>query len=226
MCKDRDAFLSFHKLSHPIDIELGDDTIVTAKYHGLVSIQGFKTTALYTPTFRHSLLSITQFELAGYKTTIQDGVCHIQLPTSTTSTISGRRIGRIYLVSQAGAGTALTATVPPAIPITESKLWHQRMAHLHPVAMQSLLQGYTHDNQQCDVCIQAKHKRKIIRIPVKRTSTPFELIHSDLCGPFNQPSKGGNRYFIVFIDDYTRYPTVYLLKDKRSETCTNAFQHF
>ena len=84
MCKDRDAFLSFHKLSFPIDIELGDDTIVTAKYHGLVSIQGFKTTALYTPTFRHSLLSITQFELAGYKTTIQDGVCRIQLPTCDT----------------------------------------------------------------------------------------------------------------------------------------------
>ena len=31
----------------------------------------------------------------------------------------------------------------------------------------------------CDVCIQGEHKQKFIRTKVKRTTTPFELVHAD-----------------------------------------------
>ena len=40
------------------------------------------------------------------------------------------------------------------------------------------------------------------------------LIHTDVCGPMRNESFGGSRYFITFIDDYSRYSTVYILKRK------------
>jgi hypothetical protein len=78
----------------------------------------------------------------------------------------------------------------------------------------------------CTVCIQAKHKQKFIRVKVKRTTKPFELVHSDACGPFSTPTFGGNKHFILFVDDYTRFTFVWMLPDKKSETCTTAYKAF
>ena len=42
----------------------------------------------------------------------------------------------------------------------------------------------------------------------------MELIHTDVCGPMRTPSHGNNRYFILFIDDFSRMTWVYFLKEK------------
>lgn len=39
-------------------------------------------------------------------------------------------------------------------------------------------------------------------------------MHSDICGPFNPTSNGNKRYFITFIDDYSRKTWVYFLQEK------------
>lgn len=42
----------------------------------------------------------------------------------------------------------------------------------------------------------------------------LELIHSDVCGPMQTTSPSGKRYVLTFIDDFSRYTVVYLLKEK------------
>ena len=39
-------------------------------------------------------------------------------------------------------------------------------------------------------------------------------MHSDVCTVDNVLSRGGNRYFITFIDDYSKFCYVYLMKHK------------
>jgi hypothetical protein len=39
-------------------------------------------------------------------------------------------------------------------------------------------------------------------------------VHSDVAGPMRTPSLGGARYFVLFIDDYTRFTAVFTLKHK------------
>ena len=36
--------------------------------------------------------------------------------------------------------------------VSESRLWHRRLAHLHPTAMRLLIDALTHEGMQCDVC--------------------------------------------------------------------------
>ena len=56
---------------------------------------------------------------------------------------------------------------------------------------------------------------------VVRNTKLLELIHSDL-GEFEGIlTRGGNRYIITFIDDFSKYTTISLLKNK-----SDAFKKF
>jgi hypothetical protein len=135
-----------------------------------------------------------------------------------------KRRRRIVQAPKESTSAATSQSTP--LSVEESRRWHRRLAHLHPAAMRSLIDGLSHDDQKCEVCIKAKQKRKIVRIPVKPTTTPYELVHSDVCGAFETTSLGGKRYFMVFVDDFSRYTEVFLLADKKAETCTAAFQQY
>ena len=63
-------------------------------------------------------------------------------------------------------------------------------------------------------CIKGKQTRHNKRTKATRSTQLLELIHTDVCGPFDTPSFGGEKYFITFIDDFSRYGYIYLLKEK------------
>jgi hypothetical protein len=56
------------------------------------------------------------------------------------------------------------------------------------------------------------------------TTKPLEIIHADVCGPMRTTCLNGERYFLLFVDDFTRMTWLFLLKNK-SETF-NCFQVF
>ena len=57
-----------------------------------------------------------------------------------------------------------------------------------------------------------------------RAKDILKIIHSDICGPYNQMARGRFYYFITFIDDLSRYRHLYLMKYK-SESFEN-FKEF
>lgn len=70
----------------------------------------------------------------------------------------------------------------------------------------------------CEICLQGKMARSSFpKSSRKKSKAVLDLVHSDLCGPMNTVTPGGRRYFLTFIDDFSRYSTVYLLREK-SET--------
>jgi hypothetical protein len=77
----------------------------------------------------------------------------------------------------------------------------------------------------CETCIHTKQQQKVIRTKASRTTTPFELVHSDLCGPMKR-SIGGSQYYIIYIDDCTRYTEVYFLITKTAEEVSAKFRHY
>ena len=62
--------------------------------------------------------------------------------------------------------------------------------------------------------MQSKQPRKPHKAAEARNLAPLELVHSDLCEMNSELTKGGKRYFMIFIDDCTRFCYVYLLKTK------------
>jgi transposase InsO family protein len=67
----------------------------------------------------------------------------------------------------------------------------------------------------CETCIEGKHQRTSFpKDEASRASKLLELMHSDVCEPMKTTSCGGARYFVTFIDDFSRKTHVYLLKAK------------
>ena len=67
--------------------------------------------------------------------------------------------------------------------------------------------------EKCEICSMTKITRKFYK-SVERDSELLELIHSDICEFEGILTRGGNRYFITFIDDFSKYSYVYLMKNK------------
>lgn len=59
---------------------------------------------------------------------------------------------------------------------------------------------------------------------VEIKSNLLDLVHFDLCEFNGMLTRGGNRYFITFIDDCSRFTHVYLIKHK--DEAFNAFKNY
>ena len=99
-------------------------------------------------------------------------------------------------------------------------LWHKRLGHISKERMTRLIKKELlppldfSDLDVCIECIKGKQTKHITKKPATRSSQLLELIHTDICGPFDAPSWSGEKYFITFIDDYSRYGYTYILHDK------------
>ena len=67
----------------------------------------------------------------------------------------------------------------------------------------------------CEGCVEGKMQRKPYKaVGEIRSSRRLELVHSDVCGPMNTESIGGKRYFVTFIDNFSRCCRVYFMRQK------------
>ena len=46
------------------------------------------------------------------------------------------------------------------------------------------------------------------------STSPLQLVHSDVWGPVRVTSTLGYKYYVIFIDDFTRFTWLFLLKHK------------
>lgn len=101
--------------------------------------------------------------------------------------------------------------------------WHDRYGHisfdaLWRMSKQDMVCGMPeleHADQLCDVCITTKQRRT--PFPKKttfRADHPLELVHGDVYGTITPATLGGRRYFLLLIDDHTRYMWVVLMSGK------------
>ena len=70
-----------------------------------------------------------------------------------------------------------------------------------------------HEFEKCVCCSQAKIT-KTSHKSVTRITEPLESIHYDLCEFDDTLTRNSKRYVITFIDDYSDYTFIYLLKNK------------
>jgi transposase InsO family protein len=66
----------------------------------------------------------------------------------------------------------------------------------------------------CPVCPLAKQSRLPFSPSVISSTKPFEKIHCDIWGRYRHPSISGAYYFLIVVDDYTRFTWIFLMRHK------------
>jgi len=101
-------------------------------------------------------------------------------------------------------------------------LWHKRLGHaslslLNKLVSKDLVVDLPsikyNDGKVCDACARGKHVRNSFKLKnCVSTTRPLEMLHVDLCGPMRIMSRGGKKYVLVVVDDYSRFAwTLFLL---------------
>lgn len=91
------------------------------------------------------------------------------------------------------------------------------MGHIGVKGLHSVVNGLPFDDSShpfCEVCARANIRRSPFPALAKNRATRLlERIHCDICGPL-PPSYGNFSYFILFIDCYSRFITLSLMKSR------------
>lgn len=183
----------------------------------------------YIPSLCNNILSLGQFSEEGNRVVMHGEYLWVYDKGEKLLMKVKRSCNRLYkiLVETVDSKCLMSKTDE------EAWLWHTRLGHvnfqaLNLMSRNSMVEGVPKVIQPkdlCPGCMMSKQSRKSFPAQSRfRASHALELIHGDLCGPITPETSGGNRYFLLLVDDYSRAMWAYLLKTK--DEAFEAFKKF
>lgn len=225
MCKNRELFKSLKMVPHT-SVTMGDGNALSSRGVGdvefMLKLPNGKSKncvmqgVLFVPGLAYNLFSVAKAGKKGKVTVFKDATCEILDGKKVVA--SGSRVGNLYFLDCDSRQRALAASDGSEM------LWHRKYGHLGQDSLKKLVhkdmvEGLEYDPSNdigfCEACVHGKHHRaKFPKEGGKRAKKILGLVHSDVCGKIGTESNGGAKYFVTFIDDFTRYTWVYALRSK------------
>jgi len=132
---------------------------------------------------------------------------------------TGRRDGGLYVLER--GNSAFISVLKNKSLHASYDLWHARLGHVnHSILALLNKKGQLHlisllpSPKLCDTCQLAKNHRLPYTRNEHKSSNVLDLIHCDIWGPSPVKSNLGHNYYVLFIDDYSRFTWLYPLKLK------------
>jgi hypothetical protein len=226
MDKDKAIFSSLNECNTK-KIFVGDDRSLSVVGFGTVQVDnGHFNDVLCVPSLSCNLLSIYQITHSGEGKTIEFSphqvvIKDLKYPKHVLATGIVDDITRLYKFDNFGSSSFPSVFVAHSDDLR--KLWHEWFGHLNYHSLQQLCNQHmviglplvSCRDGVCVGCVLDKHHRDSFDKHASwHASTPLQLVHNDLCGPLSSPSFSRCKYFLTFIDDFSRHTWVYFLKLK------------
>ncbi|CAI5944442.1 unnamed protein product [Closterium sp. NIES-64] len=113
----------------------------------------------------------------------------------------------------------------------ETLLWHHRLGHpslprLRGMASRVLVSGLPQSlpplpsgpGPSCVPCVEGRLRAAPHSSQFPPTEAPLQTLHMDVWGPAPVRGQGHERYFLLVVDDYSRYTSVFPLRSKGAVT--------
>ncbi|KAH9805863.1 retrovirus-related pol polyprotein from transposon RE1 [Citrus sinensis] len=216
--------ISISKLLTDNDITIeffSDVCFLKDKVKGTLLAQGIARDGLYKLLSKEESLSSSTLVLP---------VSHL---SSMMSTLSCNNV--VTSVQSSNNDFCFKSTFPVSFQTSSSmsaNMLHNRLGHPSKHVIQTILRNNCLMSANvsksnfifCDACQLGKLHQLHFPATEIKTKYPLELIHTDLWGPAPVLSLDGYRYYISFVDDFTRYCWIFPLVLKSDALTT--FKHF
>lgn len=204
-------------------IVLGDRSKLPIKHSGSVTVPTSSSSlllnnVLHVPSLDCNLISIQQL--------CADNHCHVVFTDSGVS-IKDNLTEKVLLQCRSnGHLYAITLPQPRALTVNTHNmaLWHRRLGHPHKHILESLrsrhlIPSFSFSDEFCISCGLGKSHQLPFNKVNHCSKSPLELIHADLWQS-SIASNMGFRYYVIFVDDYSRYSWISPLV-RKSDTFIN-----
>jgi len=144
-------------------------------------------------------------------------VC-VQDPRTGQTLGTGRRVRRLFELSSLHIFipdvSALAASSPPSLALWHLRLGHASVSQVQVLAYKSLLGSVSNKSFDCISCQLRKQPALPFNNSESIASASFDLIHFDVWRSSPVFSMSGSRYFVIFVNDFSRYTWVFLMKSR------------
>jgi hypothetical protein len=211
-------------------VKLGNNTRISVEGKGKIKLKlnGMNhiiTDVFYVPELHNNLLSVGQIQEKGLAFLFHVGMCKIYHPKRgmiIQTSMSANKMFILLANTQERNDVCFHTSLPSP---NATQQWHSRYGHLSHQGLEILqtknmvrgLPKLTPTTETCTDCLIGKQHRS--SIPKKSTwrateKLQLQLVHADICGPVTPISNSKKRYFLCFIDDYSRKAWTYFLTEK------------
>jgi len=209
------------------DVTFGDQSKISVKEKGKIMIQTktgenrYISDVYYVPALHNNISSLGQLLERGYDIHMKDLALTIKNKNEVIVMVNMSTNRLFTLNIYADPVKCLKSIIKD-----ETWLWHLRFGHLAFRGLNLLwknkmvkdLPQINHPNQLCEGYMRGKQHRRSFEVgKLRRATELLQLVNTDIAGPFEVVSLKGNRYFITFIDDYSRKIWVYFLKERAED---------
>ncbi|CAI7820492.1 unnamed protein product [Closterium sp. NIES-54] len=161
----------------------------------------------------------------------------LHLPSFSTNLVSGADLQDVWIAASGQVFAAASRSSPESAPCScrpllhETLLWHHRLGHpslprLQGMASRTLVSGLPRSlpplpvgpAPTCVPCVEGRQRAAPHSSEFPPTEAPLQTLHMDVWGPARVRGQGHERYFLLVVDDYSRYTTVFPLRSKGAVT--------
>ncbi|CAI7834280.1 unnamed protein product [Closterium sp. NIES-53] len=242
--RDRTTLTS---LPMPVSVALADPTSgpITARYTTTLpcpAVPSGSLTGFHVPSFSRNLVGVRPLVSEHVGVWIEpSGETAVCVDEDTVAAAAAATIAAAATAAAAAAATAPDPChCPPSVAASCScqslahptVLWHHRMGHpsisrLRAMSSQRLVLGLLcvlpslppSLAPPCGPCVKGR-LRATPHSSLCLATEPFKTLHLDVWGPASRPGLERESFFLVVVDDYSRYTTVFPLAKKSDVTST------
>ncbi|CAI7732214.1 unnamed protein product [Closterium sp. NIES-54] len=161
----------------------------------------------------------------------------LHLPSFSTNLVSEADLQDAWVAASSQVFAAASRSSPASAPCSccplahKTLLWHHRLGHpslprLRGMASRALVSGLPRSlpplpprpAPTCVPCVEGRQRAAPHSSSFPPTEAPLQTLHMDVWGPARVRGQGHERYFLLVVDDYSRYTTVFPLRSKGEVT--------
>ncbi|CAI7897090.1 unnamed protein product, partial [Closterium sp. NIES-53] len=205
------------------------------------AVSSSSLSGLHLPSFSTNLVSTAAIQDAMVTTTTPGGqrgsICTCTRTGHHLATFTRRPGSSLYTLATeppqvaASAQVSASGQVAPPCPCRllshQTLLWHHRLGHpslprLRGMHSRLLISGLPRSlpplppspAPPCLPCVEGRQRATPHSSSFPPTTAPLQTLHMDVWGPARVSGQGRECYFLLVVDDYTWYTTVFPLRSK------------